>query len=668
MQVTDTSSGIVWYDCRNHMEAMRRVTGMFCPTFVCRTADEFPNQRELVKHMNNVHQSSQFCLLCLDNRPLFPSEQARYSLKALRQHERSSDGHPLCRFCQKRFFDGADLFGHMNKAHLNCHLCPLDQRHRYYRNLVQLRDHLCSSHYLCELPPCDSTDVIQAFSTADELHIHAVTEHGEKSSKCIGLGFRVASFRDRGRNSNDRDDELRQGVICPPPPRPPSSEIGMNRLLVQRQGQAGNERNRDMSEQMEQTLQSFTPSVSQQRWANATGRCPIGEVVGPDSSDFNTVFPSLPTPSRIDHEELSLVGQHQATVTSNPIPPSLYYSRTDNDIIFSGSTTTAGSIISKGCKRRNRRLAMALDIDVKDLDERENVVQWPREMVLWARENLAEVSHIENSIQKMLLDPKATSIQLKPMITSRRRRAHELAEMYGLKSVAYDKEPKRYLSIIKQQGARVCHPLLSEAARDVNYCVDSSTGHHFHETSRPDPKVIVDEEEKMEACIEGGGDGIRWKNSVLKGRLIKPDGRLSLPEETRMKAIKKERQAMEKRRARIAAREDRRRDEEQAGNVESHGTLFHGLDMLSDDGDDDSSSKDEWETAADRIMASPTSCDNGGGDAWDDGPPSEPRPPSVGEGMWVCNRCTYSSNSDSVEKCGICGEENADLGWVVVKN
>ncbi len=655
------------------MEALKRFTGMFCPLFVCRKEDEFPNKRELVKHMINTHQSSQFCQLCLDHRPLFPAEQAKYSLKALRQHERSSDGHPLCGFCQKRFFDGADLYEHMNKAHVNCHLCPLDQRHRYYRNLVQLRDHLRFSHYLCELPPCDSIDIVQAFSTSDELHIHAVTEHGEKSSRPIELGFRVASFRDRGRNS---DDELRLGVMCPPPAQRPSSETGMNRLFVQRQGQTGNELNRDMSGQMGQ---SFTPSVSQQQWANAAGRRQFEEAVGPDSSDFNSIFPPLPTPSSlIDHEELSLVGQQYqaqtATITRNtPIPPSLSHSNADNNDInpLGSSSTTAGSTMSKGCKRRNRRLAMALDIDVKDLDRRENVVQWPRELVLWARENLSEVLNIENSIQRMLLDPKATSIQLKHMIRSHRRRGHELAEMYGLKSVAYDNEPKRYLSFIKQQGARVCDPLLSEAARDVSYCMDSSsTGqHHFHEISRPDPKVIIDEEEKKEASVVdggGGGDGIKWKNSVLKGRLIKPEGRLSLPEEARVKAAEKERQSMEERRARLAAMEVRRRDEERAGNIVSHETLFHGLDVLSDDDGDDSSSKDEWETAADRIMESPTSCD-GGGDAWDDGPPSEPRTQSVGKGMWVCKRCTYGSNSDSVQKCGICGEENADLGWEVVR-
>ncbi len=647
MQVTDTSNGIVWYDCHDHMETMRRVIGMFCPLPFCRTLDEFPSQRELVQHMRNMHQSSQFCQLCLNSRPLFPSEQEMYSFQALKQHEQLPNGHPLCRFCQKRFFDGADLYEHMNGVHLNCFLCPLEQRHRYYRNVVQLRDHLRINHYLCELPPCDSTEAVQAFSTADELRIHAVTEHGEKSSKGITLGFRVASFRDTVRDNNDRDDELRQGVICPPPPRRPSSHIGMNRLSVQMQRQVGNEQNRDTSGQME--------------------RHQFSEMVGPDSSDFNTVFPSLPTPSsRIDHEELSLIGQHLPTVARNPNPnqPSSSYSDAGSDMNLDSA---AGITMSKGAKRRNRRLAIALGIGVRDLDNRENFVQWPRELVLWARNNLTEVSNIENSIQKMLLDPKATSIQLKPMIKLYRKRAHELAEIYGLKSVAYDQEPKRYLSVIKQHGAHVCHPLLSDAARDVNYCIGScSTSYHPHETARHDLTAIVKEEEKKEAYFEGG-DGIRSKNSVLKRRLKKPEGRLSLPEEARMKAIGKERQAMEERNTRIAEMGDHRRAEKQAGYIESHESLFHGLDVNSDDEFDDSSSKDdEWETAADRILLNLAPCNDNGGDAWDDGPPAEPLVPYAREGMWVCKRCTYAANSDSVRRCGICGEENGDLGWTVV--
>ncbi len=626
------------------MEAMRRVTGMFCPLPVCQTAAEFSNQRELVKHMKNKHQSEQFCELCLGNRPLFPAEQTRYSIVFLKQHERSPDGHPLCLFCQKRFFDGANLFSHMNGVHINCHICPLEQRSRYYRNLVQLRDHLRSNHHLCECPPCDSTEVVQAFSTSEELRIHIATEHGGKSSKPITLGFKIASSRDRGRD----EDELRQGVICPPPARHPSSQTDMNQLSMQRQGR------------------SFVPFVSQ-NWANARGTQQSGEVVGPDSSQFNTVFPSLPTPtSRIDPEELSLVGQHHHTTATrnNRIPPS--YSNTDNVNL---SSSAGGRTTSKGKKERNRRLAITLGIGVRNLDEMENSVQWPRELVLWARENLSEVVHIQNLIQKMLLDPKATSFQLKPMARLHRKRVHELAEMYLLKSVSYDPEPKRYLSIVKQQASRICRPLLSEAARDVSYCVDSSsTSHQYHKATVQPEYRGVNEEEKKEECRtneEGGDDEIRWRNSVFQGRLMMPEGRLTLVEEARMKAIEKERQATENRRARVM--EDSRRVKEQAGYIELHETPFHGLDVQSDDGDDQSSSKDEWEMAADRIMLSPVS-GGGGGDAWnDDDDPEEPRAPYPSEGMWVCKRCTYSSNSDSVQNCGMCGEENTDIGWTVVK-
>ena len=32
-------------------------------------------------------------------------------------------GHPLCRFCKKRFYGDGELFTHMEREHFKCHLC-----------------------------------------------------------------------------------------------------------------------------------------------------------------------------------------------------------------------------------------------------------------------------------------------------------------------------------------------------------------------------------------------------------------------------------------------------------------------------------------------------------------------------------------------------------------
>lgn len=56
----------------------------------------------LLEHMKGFHQRY-LCLLCVEGRPLFLSEQEVFTASELRKHEaRVEGGHPLCRFCSKR--------------------------------------------------------------------------------------------------------------------------------------------------------------------------------------------------------------------------------------------------------------------------------------------------------------------------------------------------------------------------------------------------------------------------------------------------------------------------------------------------------------------------------------------------------------------------------------
>lgn len=52
-------------------------------------------------------------------------------------------------------------------------------------------------------------------------------------------------------------------------------------------------------------------------------------------------------------------------------------------------------------------------------------------------------------------DRKEASLYLKPAPREERRRVHLLAEFYGLKSVSYDNDPKRFVALIKAPGACV---------------------------------------------------------------------------------------------------------------------------------------------------------------------------------------------------------------------
>ncbi len=50
-------------------------------------------------------------------------------------------------------------------------------------------------------------------------------------------------------------------------------------------------------------------------------------------------------------------------------------------------------------------------------------------------------------------DRKEASLYLKPMLREERKRIHVLAEFYGLRSVSYDNDPKRFVALIKAPGA-----------------------------------------------------------------------------------------------------------------------------------------------------------------------------------------------------------------------
>lgn len=61
---------------------------------------------------------------------IFTSERKCYPRKDLAQHRRKGDaddtsykGHPLCEFCDKRYFDNDELLKHLRRDHYFCHFC-----------------------------------------------------------------------------------------------------------------------------------------------------------------------------------------------------------------------------------------------------------------------------------------------------------------------------------------------------------------------------------------------------------------------------------------------------------------------------------------------------------------------------------------------------------------
>ena len=111
--------------------------------------------QELKSHIRKAHEK-QFCLICIENLSVFPSELKLYGRKELVNHrkdgdkdERSHRGHPECKFCQNRFFDNDQLLLHLRKNHFWCHFCEHDGKQEYYDIYKDLRKHFCNEHYLC---------------------------------------------------------------------------------------------------------------------------------------------------------------------------------------------------------------------------------------------------------------------------------------------------------------------------------------------------------------------------------------------------------------------------------------------------------------------------------------------------------------------------------------
>lgn len=70
---------------------------------------------------------------------IFPSEMRFYSKPELNRHKRIGDvddrshrGHPLCELCNVRYMDRDELYRHLRKMHLFCHICDSEGIQQFY--------------------------------------------------------------------------------------------------------------------------------------------------------------------------------------------------------------------------------------------------------------------------------------------------------------------------------------------------------------------------------------------------------------------------------------------------------------------------------------------------------------------------------------------------------
>ncbi|XP_045497723.1 E3 ubiquitin-protein ligase ZNF598 [Colias croceus] len=153
----------------------------------CKICDNIPPFRTfamLNDHMKRVHERY-FCDLCVKHLRIFTSERRCYTRQELAHHRRKGDlddtshrGHPLCEFCEERFMDADELYRHLRKEHLYCHLCDVDGRNLYYASHSALAHHFRTEHYLCEEGECAGQHLTAVFRSEIDLKAHKATVHG----------------------------------------------------------------------------------------------------------------------------------------------------------------------------------------------------------------------------------------------------------------------------------------------------------------------------------------------------------------------------------------------------------------------------------------------------------------------------------------------------------
>ncbi|XP_026751269.2 E3 ubiquitin-protein ligase ZNF598 [Galleria mellonella] len=203
----------------------------------CKVCDKIPPFRTfsmLSDHMRKVHERY-FCELCVKHLRIFTSERKCYTRQELAHHRRKGDlddtshrGHPLCEFCEERFMDADELYRHLRKMHLYCHLCDADGKNLYYASHSALAHHFRTDHYLCEEGGCAGEHLTAVFRSEIDLKAHRATVHGRglargaaRQARTLELQFNIAphpaaAHRPTRESRDSREPEAAASPATPP--------------------------------------------------------------------------------------------------------------------------------------------------------------------------------------------------------------------------------------------------------------------------------------------------------------------------------------------------------------------------------------------------------------------------------------------------------------------
>ncbi len=198
-----------YFDDTRHCEELQGLCSFAHPL-----AGSFSSLKGLKQELKRRH-NAEFCNICLEGRKVFIGEQVVYTKQQLQRHMKQGDddgpmaravgfkGHPLCNYCNTRFYGENEQFEHMTRVHEECFICKRRNPHKhvYFEDYAALEKHFKDEHYICQNQEClDKKFVV--FSTEQELKTHVVREHGgtmtkaeKKQALAVETGFTTRDGR-----------------------------------------------------------------------------------------------------------------------------------------------------------------------------------------------------------------------------------------------------------------------------------------------------------------------------------------------------------------------------------------------------------------------------------------------------------------------------------------
>jgi hypothetical protein len=182
----------------------------------------FSSYEEAKAHQLQAH-SLHYCDLCVKHRKVFMNDQKLYSSAQLKNHLKMGEvdkdyglikGHPLCRFCDKRFYSDDDILEHMHLGHYECHICKAQQiLFEYFENYAHLQSHFEEQHYACTHPFCLEQRFI-VFTNELDLLAHESKVHSKGRDKKNMLFFGTTVEKEKFVNARKHRPMGQQDATC----------------------------------------------------------------------------------------------------------------------------------------------------------------------------------------------------------------------------------------------------------------------------------------------------------------------------------------------------------------------------------------------------------------------------------------------------------------------